>query len=328
MLAIFLLVILFFAGPGPKRFAPEDIAFDAIKADPDTMDQYISDLESRFDIKDDNHARIFWYDTTDRERTEYVLLYLHGFSASWKEGDPTHRDLARRYGMNLYAPRLAGHGLADESLFRNLTAMEFYQSAVEALEIAHTLGEKVIIMSTSTGGTLSLLLAYFFPEKVEALIMYSPNLEVYGPTKIFRWPWSIQLGTLVNGFSPYHSWEPVSGQEEQYWYTRYHLNGISVLRQLLDYVNREKLLSAITTPAFVGYYYKNASEQDDIVKVSEIKEMLEAIGTDRDSLTAVEFQNVGHHVIASPIRSEDVPFVKIRTYQFAELVLALQPIFK
>jgi alpha-beta hydrolase superfamily lysophospholipase len=49
-------------------------------------------------------------------------------------------------------------------------------SEVYAL-IAKKLGKKVIIMSTSTGGTLSLQLAAAFPE-IAGLVMYSPNIEI------------------------------------------------------------------------------------------------------------------------------------------------------
>ena len=78
------------------------------------LDQEIKQSEAAIsNIKPDNHARIVWFDSIP-SKTPYSIVYLHGWSASRKEGNPIHINTAKTYGCNLYLPRLAGHGLEEE----------------------------------------------------------------------------------------------------------------------------------------------------------------------------------------------------------------------
>ena len=73
------------------------------------------------------------------------------------------------------------HGLQGTEAMLGMTPANLYNSAKEALVIAHKLGKKVIIMGTSTGCTLALMLAADFPRLVDALILYSPNIKIKNP---------------------------------------------------------------------------------------------------------------------------------------------------
>jgi len=116
-----------------------------------------------------NESSIVWADSI--RKTPYSIVYLHGFSASQMEGDPIHREFAARYGCNMYLPLLAGHGMDDEETFVDITPKDWIESAKEALLVGQQLGEKVIVMSCSTGGTLSAYLAAQYPELVDAQII-------------------------------------------------------------------------------------------------------------------------------------------------------------
>ncbi len=109
-------------------------------------------------IKADNEARIIWADSIPK-KTPYSIVYLHGWSASQEEGDPLHIETAKRYGYNLYLPRLSGHGLIEDEPMLTITADKLLNSAKEAIAVGKQLGDKVILMATSTGGTLALYLA-------------------------------------------------------------------------------------------------------------------------------------------------------------------------
>ncbi|MFR6382415.1 MAG: alpha/beta hydrolase [Odoribacter splanchnicus] len=66
--------------------------------------------------------------------------------------------------------------------------------------IAHKLGKKVIIMGTSTGCTLALMLAADFPVLVDALILYSPNIKIKNPmAPLLSGPWGLQISGAVHG---------------------------------------------------------------------------------------------------------------------------------
>ena len=158
--------------PGNPVIKPLNIALDS-------LDAFIAEKEmSVMGLKEDNQARVVWNDSSSRQKTSYSVVYLHGFSASQEEGDPIHEKFAKRYGCNLFLSRLEDHGRLDSNTFRNLTPAKYIESAKEAVAIGQLIGDKVIIMSCSTGGTLSALLAAYNPY-IHSQIMYSPNIDVY-----------------------------------------------------------------------------------------------------------------------------------------------------
>ena len=89
LIFITILVIAVLLGPRVKfkDINPNPIAFDIPLA---SLDGYIEDKESEvLDIKPGNEAKIIWADSS-KTRTEYAVVYLHGFSASREEGSPLH----------------------------------------------------------------------------------------------------------------------------------------------------------------------------------------------------------------------------------------------
>src|SRR5688572_31222215 len=160
---LLVLIIVYFLGPQPStpKYNSElpNIPSDAIQ-----LEKYIADNEAKHKLKPDNEARILWYNDFTKEKTEYAIVYLDGFSASQEEGDPVHYQFAKKFGCNLYLSRLAEHGIDTAEAMANLTADKLWNSAKEAYAIGQSLGKKVILMATSTGGTLALKLAAEYPE--------------------------------------------------------------------------------------------------------------------------------------------------------------------
>ena len=78
-------------------------------------------------MRPDNEARIIWADSS-KKKTAWSIVFLHGFSATWREGDPVVMDLAKRYGCNLFLPRLYAHGLDTADNMVNLTAEKYLES--------------------------------------------------------------------------------------------------------------------------------------------------------------------------------------------------------
>ena len=101
---LLLLIVLYFLGPQPAspKYA---IDLPVIPGDPATLDKYIKDHEALHKLKPENEARIMWLNDSLKEKTEYAVVYLHGFSASQEEGDPVHYDFAKKFGCNLYLSR-------------------------------------------------------------------------------------------------------------------------------------------------------------------------------------------------------------------------------
>lgn len=320
-----LLVVVALLGPR-VTYDPITLSEENFTMPIEQLDQFLAERAAKVDnLKPENESRIIWADSI--RKTPFSIVYLHGFSAGPMEGDPVHFELAKRYGCNLYLPRLAGHGLADTMSFMNLTPDELVDDAKEALDIGHLIGEKVILMSCSTGGTLSAFLAAKFPDRVAAQLLYSPNFEIYDPNaKHLTGPWGKQIAKQVSG-SDYHSFVPPPGGEK-YWTTKYRLEGVFALQTLLDRVATPAIFGAIHQPYFLGYYYKNEEESDHVVSVPAMLEFHQQTATPADQKRCIPFPNGGNHVLISDIMAKDYSKVQKETYKYLEEVLGMKTVME
>jgi len=322
---ISVLTIIYLFGPHPEKpvYAVE---MPAVPAEAVKLEAYIMDMESRRPVKPENEARIIWQNDSLKNKTEYAVVYLHGFSASQEEGDPVHTYFARKYGCNLYLARLAEHGLDTAEALINLTADNYWESAKQALAIGKQLGQKVILMGTSTGGTQALQLAAAFPNDVAALVLMSPNIEINDPNAwILNNHWGLQLARLVKK----GNYNIASDQRDIYkkhWYSKYRLEGTVALQEMLETSMNEKTFAKITQPLLLLYYYKDDEHQDNVVKVSAMKKMFELVSTPAASKKAVAVPNAGDHVMGSYIKSGDLETVKQEISLFAAETLKMRPV--
>ena len=273
-------------------------------------------------LKEDNEARVVWANDSIH-KTEYAFVYLHGYSASQAEGSPIHKEIAQKYGANLYLSRLAGHGTNEPEPFADLSAENLVRSAKEAVAIGKLIGEKVILMSCSTGGTLSLYLAAGDSE-IEGLVLYSPNIDLYDKSsELVTAPWGLQIARLVSG-GKNRAFE-ATGEIKKYWTTQYRLEGIVQLKLLLEATMTSQIFNQVSQPTFVGYYYKNEELKDKVISVERILEMYNQLGTP-DSLKRIKaFPNAANHVINSQYYSKDLAGVKEETSYFLENIIGLVP---
>lgn len=289
------------------------------------LDAYIESTERLVaGIKPDNQSRIVWADSV--RKTTHSMVYLHGFSASPMESNPVHIEMAQKFGFNIYLPRLSQHGLEDIDAFKDLTPSSLVESAKKALAIGQLLGEKVIIMSCSTGGTLSIYLAANNPDLVDAQILYSPNLEIADPTaSLITGPWGEQiLGQVIGEYRI--SEEGLGTPVERYWNLRYHTQGLMALQDLLDQTMTTETFRKIKQPYLMGYYYKSEEEQDEVVSVQAMMKFQQLTQTPEDFKLESPFSEVGNHVIASDLQSKDLQSVRDITEYFLEDILKISPI--
>ncbi|MEN9686161.1 MAG: hypothetical protein RLZZ28_1947, partial [Bacteroidota bacterium] len=198
LLILVALVFIYLLGPSPHT-PVYTATMPEVPASASALENYIAQQESMHKIKPDNQARIVWANDSIRQKTEYAIVYLHGFSASQEEGNPVHRNIARQFGCNLYLARLSQHGVDTSDALYHLTAENLWESAKQAYAIGKQLGNKVILMGTSTGGTLALQLAAAYPE-IAGLVLYSPNIAINDPNAwLLNNPWGLQIARLVKG---------------------------------------------------------------------------------------------------------------------------------
>ena len=216
-IVIVVLILIYLLGPKPSE--PHYITtLPFVPAEPVKLEEYIRNNEQKHKLKPDNEARIIWADDSLKGITEYAVVYLHGFSASQEEGDPVHTDFARNFGCNLYLSRLDDHGIDTTEPLLNFSAEGLWNSAKQAYAIGKKLGKKVIIMATSTGGTVALKLAKEYPE-IAGLILMSPNIEINDPNAwILNDHWGLQIARMIKG--KYNTSKDTSALYAKYW--KYH----------------------------------------------------------------------------------------------------------
>lgn len=314
---LLIIIVVYFLGPRPKP----PVYNTSLPAVPLTgqLDQFVAAAEALHKIKPDNEARIVWANDSLKEKTAYAIVYLHGFSASQKEGDPVHKDFAKYFGCNLYLSRLDGHGIDTTEPLMTMTASGLWNSAVEAYAIGKQLGEKVIVMGTSTGGTLALKLAAEYPD-IAGLILLSPNIEINDKMAwIANNPWGLQIARLVKG--KYNDFHDTAVLNNKYWFTKYRMEAVTELQELLETTMKASLFEKIRQPALLLYYYKDEEHQDPQVRVSAMKRMFRQLATPDSLKKEVAIPNAGAHVIGSDIKSKDVQAVEKECFWFGDSIL-------
>ncbi|MDD2381031.1 MAG: alpha/beta hydrolase [Mariniphaga sp.] len=324
IVALLILVSGYLLGPRPSK-PLLDKNLLSLPATLRNIEAYVRDKESELNIKTDNESRIIWANDSTKERTDYCLLYLHGFSASWYEGFPAHMEFASYFGMNAYLARLAAHGLETADPLISMSPDDLWDSAKEALMLARSLGKKVVIMGTSTGGTLALQLAADFPEYVDGLILYSPNVRIYNSASfLLSKPWGLQIGRKFNGGKYRISDDPLDSIECRYWYCKYRMEGVVSLQQLVERTMTKETFQKVNVPVFLGYYYKDKNHQDKTVRVSAMLKMFDQLGTSPSQKVKVPFPEAGDHVIACELTSGSSDEVIRATIHFTEDVMKLK----
>jgi len=312
-MVIFTLVALFLAGPRPKM--EQKIQMPALPAD---LDGYLRASEAQVGgVKPGAEKTIIWADPVNKSRTPVSIVYLHGFSATRQETRPLCDTLAARLGANLFYTRLSGHG-RDGDAMSDATVNDWLNDGVEALEIGRRIGKKVIVVGTSTGGTLATWLAGWHGAKdLLALVMLSPNFGPRDPNaRVLSWPWGGLIARAIVG--PYYSWEPVNAQQARYWNTRYPTHALVTMMGLVELVKTVRL-EAIKTPLMVIY-----SENDRVISADELKLHYERFGSPVKHILSVD--QTGHpsnHVLAGDILSPET------TLPLADSIMAfLHPLVK
>ena len=322
-IVLFLLIIIYFLGPQPS--SPNyNLALPVIPSTAVELENYIRNNEAKHKLKPDNEARIIWMHDSLKEKTAYSVVYLHGFTASQEEGDPIHYQFAQKYGCNLFLSRLDAHGIDTTDPLANYSVLEAWNSAKEAYAIGKQLGNKVILISTSTGGTLALKLAAEFPD-IAGLILLSPNIAINDPNAwLLNNHWGLQIAQLVTGKQ--REAEDTTAIYAQYWNKRYSTRSLVQLEELIETTMKESTFKKVTEPVLLLYYYKDEEHQDQVVKVSAMKRMFNQLGTPEKSKRQVAIPNAGDHVIGSYIKSKDLQTVEEESDKFALDILHLTPV--
>ena len=261
------------------------------------LNDYLKQQESRFNnIIPNTEKNIVWANG-NQQATEYSIVYLHGFSATRQEIEPVPRILANRLNANIFYTRLSGHGRTGQSLAL-ASSEDWLEDARQAWEIGSRLGEKVIILSVSTGGTLSTWIsAQPFAKDLYAQIMISPNFDVADKSAhILTWPMGLTMAKWLVGAE--RGYEPATPEQALYWTTRYPLEASKHLMELVDTVAAIDK-NSISAPTLIIY-----SPNDRVIDTQAVRDNFEQFGSNTKQLIQfLDSSDKGQHVLAGDIVS-------------------------
>ena len=155
-----LLVVLALAVAGFWFLAPREPVDTTIRFDPATIgsdpDAYLARQEADVpNLRRNAQKEIVWAYPASRAKTPLAIVYVHGFSAAKAEVRPLPDEVAaRRSGANLFYTRLTGHG-RDGAAMEQAAVNDWLNDLAEAVAIGRRIGDRVVVIGTSTGGTLA-----------------------------------------------------------------------------------------------------------------------------------------------------------------------------
>ena len=252
--------------------------------------------DAAFGLVPGTEKRVRWHGEPGA-RTEYAIVYVHGFSASRQEIAPVPQRVADALGANLFETRLAGHGRSAEPL-ANAAAEAWLADGVEALAIGAALGDRLVVIGTSTGATIALALAeHELFERVDTLVLMSPNHGPHDPAS--EWltrPFGPLLARAMIG--EYREWQPLNAEQERYWSTRYPTAAVVEMMRLVDLAN-ERVTTADVPAALLIY-----SPEDRVVSVDKLRAAFAGLpAAQKAEVATTETNDPNGHVLAGDILS-------------------------
>ena len=261
------------------------------------IDQWLADAEARVPgLRPGCEKHVVWAGEAG-VKTKVSLLYIHGFSATGQELRPLPDLVAQGLGANLHFTRLTGHG-QDGAAMGRATLAEWQRDMAEALDIAATIGDQVILMGCSTGCTLATL-ALAEGAQARAAIYVSPNFGLRN--KAVQWlidlPGVRHWGKYVAGRT--REFAPINAAHTAYWTTTYPTEAVQPMADAVRAV-RTADLSGVTTPCLFAF-----NEADQVVDPAKTRAVMARWGGPAKELviTPAPGDDAMGHVMAGDVFS-------------------------
>ena len=280
---LFVLAVVFIAGPRPKvdwavRGSSATMHVVASPS-PDNLaglPAWLAAQERAAGVTDvDVAKRVLFADSAHPTKTPWAVVYLHGFSATRQETSPLSEEVARVLGANLYETRLRGHGLPGDSL-GHVQASDWLNDAAFALDVARRLGDSVMVIGTSTGGTLGVWLATLpkpVREGLHALVLISPNFGPKDPAAgLLTLPWA---EVVLPQFIPLREWVAKNEEQKRFWTMRYPSTALFPMQALVEHV-REASLNDYDVPTLA--FFNEGDQVVDAKRTTTWLDALDAVG--------------------------------------------------
>ena len=241
--------------------------------------------------------RVTW--TGEPRRTEWSVVYLPGFSATHQETAPVAARVAAALDANLFETRWAGHGLAENALV-DATAEDWLDDTAEALAAGAAIGNKIVVIASSTGATLATaLLDHELMKPVDALIFMSPNFDLHDKSvRHATGPFGKLLTRVLAG--DVRTWTPQNEAQGLYWSTSYPSSALIEMVRVVD--RAETRLKGTSNQRWLVIY----SEKDETIDPAAAKASLDLMEARDEQLYEVLNPGDGTgHILAGDIMSPD-----------------------
>ena len=229
--------------------------------------------------------------------SDWVVVFLHGFSATRQETAPLAEYVAARLGASLVEARLAGHGQVDNPM-QGVLAEHWMADAERALTRAAELGDKLVVIGSSTGATLAAaMLDQPVAKRIHTLVMLAPNFlpQGAGAAWLTR-PGGPLLARMIAGET--RCWEPANDLQARYWSTCYPTAATIEVMRLVDRAN--ELMDGEHEHGLLVFY----SGEDQVVSPDAILAAYEAFQSPRKMLIEVsDSGDAKDHILAGDIMS-------------------------
>lgn len=295
--ALILCVAVFFLGPRPST--TDMITFDPNQIE-DDLEEYLRQTEAAVpNLIPGAEKEIIWRDPVGKTKTEYSIVYVHGFSATKHEIRPVPDNVANAMDANLFFTRITGHGRDGDGL-AEATVQDHANDYAEAIEIGGRLGEKIILIATSNGANISTwgLGQTALSKNVVAAVFLSANYELKGiSTTLANIPWAETILPIIGG--AHREWEPSNELHGKWWTNAYPSKAIFPMTSMLKMMKRIDK-STIKQPAMFIF-----SPEDTVIIPDEITKVAGEWGGSTEILEIEKTEDTSKHVIAGDILSPD-----------------------
>jgi pimeloyl-ACP methyl ester carboxylesterase len=292
---------------GPRVPGDTTVTFDAASVGSNPA-AYLSASEAAVqNIRDGQQKQIVWAGAPG-QKTPFALVYIHGFSASSGEVRPLPDQVAKTLGANLYFTRLTGHGQHGPAMATG-SVNAWVNDYAEAMAIGRMIGERVIVVATSTGGSLAVAMApdAKVSEGIAGMVLISPNFGVQaGGSFLLTMPWGKQLAELIVG--PERGFEPRSPRQAELWTTRYPTVALLPMAKLVDLAAAAKVEDIRVPALFI------IAEGDTVVRPELTKAIEKRWGGPHTLHIVQGAADPDQHVIAGDVLSPN------RTDELAKLI--------
>jgi len=277
---------------GPRVAVDTRVTFDptAIGADPEV---YLASREAGVPgIRQGLAKEIVWADPVNRARTPVAIVYVHGFSASKGEVRPLPDLVAKALGANLFYTRLSGHA-QDSAAMGTASVNDWINDYAEATAIGHAIGDKVVVIATSTGASLAVQAAAAGGREadVAAMALISPNFAVNSTAAVMlNWPWGRQIAHLLVGET--RSFPPRNAAQAALWTTSYPTDALLPMAALTKLALKAPVEQAKVPALFIF------SDSDTVVRANLTRQVAARWGAPHELVPVENSGDRDNHVIA------------------------------